>query len=175
MPFILKAFICLLTLIMSGCRFNVVQTETPTMAAVKDMQPAEVAPPLPAKATAPAATATPDRPGQEAAGLEQHDDLWALIRDNLELRRDLDRRGVQARIKWLAKNQQYIDRVVKRAEPYLFHITARLKERAMPLDLALLPIVESAYQPFAYSRSHASGIWQFIASTGKHYGLEHNW
>ena len=45
----------------------------------------------------------------------------------------------------------------------------------MPLDLALLPIVESAYQPFAYSRSHASGIWQFIPGTGKMYGLKQNW
>lgn len=173
MPLILKAFICLLTLIMSGCRFNVVQTETPPIATVEAMQPAQVAFPLSQQETA--ATAAQDHLKQEAAGLEEHDDIWALIRDNLELERELDRRGVQARIKWLTKNQQYIDRVVERAEPYLFHITARLKARAMPLDLALLPIVESAYQPFAYSRSHASGIWQFIASTGKHYGLQHNW
>ena len=141
--------------------------------AVEDMQPVQVAPPPSQQETV--ATATQDHSKQEPAGLQEHDDIWALIRENLELERELDRRGVQARIKWLVKNQQYIDRVVERAEPYLFHITARLKARAMPLDLALLPIVESAYQPFAYSRSHASGIWQFIASTGKHYGLQHNW
>ena len=174
MPLILKVFICLLTLIMSGCRLNVVQTEAPTIATIEAVQPVRLASSPPSQKET-AATAAQDHLKQEAAGLEQHDDIWALIRDNLELRRELDRRGVQARIKWLTKNQQYIDRVVERAEPYLFHIIARLKERAMPLDLALLPIVESAYQPFAYSRSHASGIWQFIASTGKHYGLKHNW
>ncbi|NIN36281.1 MAG: transglycosylase SLT domain-containing protein, partial [Gammaproteobacteria bacterium] len=54
-------------------------------------------------------------------------------------------------------------------------MTEELKKRDMPLDLALLPIVESAYHPFAYSRSHASGIWQFIPSTGRIYGLKQNW
>lgn len=178
MPLILKALICLLTITMTGCRFNAVQTEAPLAVTVKAPQPVRLAPLPPGRETAPPeaeATAIEDWPKPEAAVSQEHDDIWALIREGLELDRDLDQRGVQTRIKWFAKNQQYIDRVVERAEPYLFHITSRLKERDMPLDLALLPIVESAYQPFAYSRSHASGIWQFISSTGKQYGLKHNW
>ena len=176
MPLILKALICLLTIIMTGCGFNAVQTEAPLAVTVKAPQPVRLAPLPSGKETAPPeAIAIEDWPKPEAAVLQEHDDVWAIIREGLELDRALEQRGVQARIKWFAKNQQYIDRVVERAEPYLFHITSRLKERDMPLDLALLPIVESAYQPFAYSRSHASGIWQFISSTGKQYGLKHNW
>lgn len=178
MRLILKALICLLTITMTGCHFNAVRTEAPLALTVKAPQPVRLAPLPSGKETAPPeaeATAIRDWPKPEAAVSQEHDDIWALIREGLELDRDLDQRGVQTRIKWFAKNQQYIDRVVERAEPYLFHITSRLKERDMPLDLALLPIVESAYQPFAYSRSHASGIWQFISSTGKQYGLKHNW
>ena len=62
-----------------------------------------------------------------------------------------------------------------RAEPYLYYIVEELEKRNMPLDLALLPIVESAYNPFAYSRSRASGIWQFMPGTGRIYGLRQNW
>ena len=65
-----------------------------------------------------------------------------------------------------AQNQQYIDRVVKRAEPYLYHIVTKLKERNMPLDLALLPIVESAYQPFANSPSIFRGLSEYEPSKG---------
>ena len=102
-------------------------------------------------------------------------DIWQRIRDNLEFQRHLDKRSVKERVAWYARNQEYLDRVAQRATPYIFHIMEELKKRNMPVDLALLPIVESAYHPFAYSRSHASGIWQFIPSTGKIYGLKQNW
>jgi membrane-bound lytic murein transglycosylase D len=63
----------------------------------------------------------------------------------------------------------------KRAEPYLFFIVEQLRERGMPMELALLPIVESSYQPQATSRSQAAGLWQFMPSTGSQYGLKQNW
>ncbi|MGH8161494.1 MAG: LysM peptidoglycan-binding domain-containing protein [Gammaproteobacteria bacterium] len=69
----------------------------------------------------------------------------------------------------------YMKRTALRAKPYLYYIVQQLQKRGMPLDLALLPIVESAYNPFAYSSSRASGLWQFIASTGRLYGLKQNW
>ena len=102
-------------------------------------------------------------------------DLWVMIQDKLILERNINRKKVSDKIAWFARNQEYVNRVVKRAEPYLFHIVTKLKERDMPIDLALLPIVESAYQPFAHSPSRASGIWQFIPATGKRYGLKQNW
>ncbi len=105
----------------------------------------------------------------------QHADLWNKISANLTLPRHLDHRAVKGRLAWYAKNQKYLDRVAERSKPYLFHVVSEVEKRGMPLELALLPIVESAFHPFAYSRSHASGIWQFIPSTGKIYGLKQNW
>lgn len=65
--------------------------------------------------------------------------------------------------------------ITQRAEPYLFFIVEQLRERGMPMELALLPIVESAYQPQATSRSQAAGLWQLTPSTGQHFGLKQNW
>jgi membrane-bound lytic murein transglycosylase D len=97
------------------------------------------------------------------------------MRDQLILDRHIHNASVKSRLAWYGRHQAHLDRVVKRAQPYIYHIVNELEKRNMPVELALLPIVESAYQPFAYSRSHASGIWQFIPSTGKHYGLKQNW
>ena len=180
MSVVFKALACFLTIITSGCHFAAVQTEAPEappVATAEDHRPARPAalPRLREKPRPPAVMAVEDQRKRDIAGAREYTDIWALIRAGLELERDLDQRAVQDRVKWFAKNQRYIDRVAERAEPYLFHIISKLKERDMPLDLALLPIVESAYQPFAYSRSHASGLWQFISGTGKRYGLKHNW
>ncbi len=111
----------------------------------------------------------------EVSEQKTYDNLWEMIQDGLVLESNVHRKKVKDKIAWFGRNQQYIDRVVKRAEPYLYHIVIKLKERNMPLDLALLPIVESAYQPFALSPSRASGIWQFIPATGRRYGLKQNW
>ena len=82
---------------------------------------------------------------------------------------------IQVEKKWYAKNTKYIERVINRGAPYLFHIVDQLERNDMPVELALLPIVESAYQPFAFSHGRATGIWQFIPSTGRLYGLKQNW
>jgi membrane-bound lytic murein transglycosylase D len=76
---------------------------------------------------------------------------------------------------WYMNRPDYLRRVVDRSSLYLYHIIEELNKRGMPTELALLPMVESAYNPMAYSRSHASGLWQFIPSTGKNYKLEQNW
>lgn len=105
----------------------------------------------------------------------KHTNLWFLIKDDLQFNSNINQRSVKEMIEWFSRHQKYLDRVAERAEPYLFYIISKLKERGMPLDLALLPIVESAYKPFAYSPSHASGIWQFIPATGKRFGMKQNW
>lgn len=76
---------------------------------------------------------------------------------------------------WYMNRPDYLRRMVERSRPYLHYIVAELNKRGMPTELALLPMVESAYNPMAYSRSHAAGLWQFIPSTGKNYKLEQNW
>ena len=76
---------------------------------------------------------------------------------------------------WYARNQSYLDRVFTRGDLYLYHIVGELERRGMPAELALLPIVESAFDPFAYSHGRAAGLWQIIPGTGKRLGLAQNW
>lgn len=76
---------------------------------------------------------------------------------------------------WYAGRQEYLDRVMERAEPVLYFIVEEVELRGMPGELALLPVVESAFQPFALSRASAAGLWQFIPATGERYGLKQTW
>jgi membrane-bound lytic murein transglycosylase D len=76
---------------------------------------------------------------------------------------------------WYASRPDYVARMIDRSTHFLFHIVEQVEKRGMPTEIALLPMIESAYNPVAYSRSHASGIWQFIPSTGKDFGLRQNW
>lgn len=101
-------------------------------------------------------------------------DIWHRIRQGFTLP-DYDHKRVAVELKWFAKNQDYLDRVADRADPVLFLIVEEIERRNMPMEIVLLPIVESAYQPFAYSHGRAAGIWQFIPGTGRKYGLKQNW
>lgn len=102
--------------------------------------------------------------------------IWKHIQAGFQLdEADLDRRAVQAELKWFTEHKDYIDRVMVRSEPFLYYILEEAEKRNLPAELVLLPIVESAFQPFAYSHGRAAGIWQFIPSTGRLYGLKQNW
>lgn len=102
------------------------------------------------------------------------DDLWDRIRHGFGMP-NLDSPLVQQQQAWYLARPDYLRRVVDRSRRYMHHIVEELEKRGMPTELALLPIVESAYNPMAYSRAHASGMWQFIPSTGKTYQLDQNW
>ena len=117
-----------------------------------------------------------NQPDDTAGGNDnvEYDDIWVRIQQNLTIPRNLTHPSTQSKLKFYSTKQQFMDRVAERARPYIYHIVEELEKRNMPLDLALLPIVESAYQPFARSPRRASGIWQFIPGTGKHYGLKQN-
>lgn len=106
---------------------------------------------------------------RDAAG-----DLLDRIRTGFKLD-DVAHPWVEKEVNWFAKHPDYLDRTLKRGERYLFHIVKELEARRMPLELALLPVVESAFNPVAYSRARASGLWQFIPGTGRNYGLKQNW
>ena len=112
----------------------------------------------------------------ERAGAGAHDvsrdaaDLWDRIRGGLQYAGS-DRPEVEKEVRFYARYDQFIARTTQRARPFLHHIVEELERRQMPLDLALLPIVESAFQPTARSRSGAVGIWQFIPATGRRFGL----
>ena len=102
------------------------------------------------------------------------DDLWDRIRAGFAMP-DLDNPLVGVRERWYASQGEYLERMIQRSKLYLYYIVEEIEKRGMPTEIALLPMVESAFNPMAYSRSHASGLWQFIPSTGKNYKLSQNW
>jgi membrane-bound lytic murein transglycosylase D len=104
----------------------------------------------------------------------QQTDLLQRLRNGFAMP-DLDSPLVADRQAWYLNNPAYIKRVLERSKRYLYYIVSELEDRGMPTELALLPIVESAYNPLAASPAKALGMWQFIPSTGKNYRLEQNW
>jgi membrane-bound lytic murein transglycosylase D len=101
-------------------------------------------------------------------------DLFERIRTGFAID-DVEHAAVEREVRWFASHPTYLDRTFKRGERYLYHIVNEIEARKMPLELALLPVVESAFNPVAYSRARASGLWQFIPGTGRRYDLKQNW
>jgi len=102
-------------------------------------------------------------------------DLWSRMRNGYALNLSEKNKRIDIQLQWYRKHQKYIDRTTARSARYLYHIVQEAEKRSMPLELALLPIVESAFDPFAYSHGRASGLWQFIPGTGKAFGLNQDW
>lgn len=103
-----------------------------------------------------------------------YDGVWERIRAGFKFP-EIDDPLVRKWEKFYAARPEYWLRIAERGKRYLYFITAELERRGMPLEIALLPIIESAYNPEALSRARASGIWQFVPATGKTYGLQQNW
>jgi len=124
--------------------------------------------PAPGPATAP--------PEPTVVGLtpEQYPDLFDRLRAGYRLE-DVESVLVDRQFNYYVNNPDYLDRVFNRAGLYLHFIVTEIERRGMPMELALLPVVESAFEPYAYSRARASGLWQFIPGTGNRFGLKQNW
>jgi membrane-bound lytic murein transglycosylase D len=103
-----------------------------------------------------------------------YSDLFERLRSGFDLE-DRNSRAIEQQLYWYARNPEYLERVFGRAELYLHHIVSEVEARGMPREIALLPVVESAFEPYAYSRARASGLWQFIPGTGERFGLKRNW
>jgi len=136
----------------------------------------EAAPPSSlADASPPAAAVDPMRPDisvnlDDAAA---RTDLWARVRRGFGMS-DLDNELVRDRERWYASRPDYVDRMTTRGSRYLFHIVEELESRGMPTELALLPFIESAFNPQAMSSAKASGMWQFMPATGRDFALKQN-
>ena len=159
-------------------------TPVPPIVAAASL-PAESADPQPqAAASAPsfdtevAAAPIPVDPLRPEVRLDLDDraaqtDLWMRVRRGFAMP-DLDSDLVRNREQWYATRPDYVQRMTERGGRYLFHIVEELERRGMPTELALLPFIESAFNPQAMSSARASGMWQFIPSTGKDFALKQN-
>ncbi|MFU9135595.1 murein transglycosylase D [Erwinia tasmaniensis] len=103
--------------------------------------------------------------------LTQDQDLWNFIGDELKMKVPDNPRIREQKQKYL-RNKSYLHDVTLRAEPYMYWIVEQIKQRKMPMELVLLPIVESAFDPHATSTANAAGIWQIVPQTGRNYGLK---
>lgn len=134
----------------------------------------QVAMPVPTPAPEPRVEPPAPEPVQRAEPVPPPPpDMWARIRTGFRMT-NLDGALVQHWEQWYSTRPDYVARMVGRGSHFLYHVMEELERRNMPAEIALLPMIESAYNPQAYSRAHASGMWQFIPSTGKHYGLQQN-
>lgn len=104
------------------------------------------------------------------AAVDRWDELRAGFQFNF-----IDNDRIRQQRNWYAKHPSYWRRVSQRAQPYLAYIHQQVQQRGMPAEFVLLPIVESAFDPFAYSHGRAAGLWQFIPATGKRFGLQQDW
>jgi len=167
-------------LLLAGCA-TVPAPEAPPAAPVLA---SPVALPEPAPEPAPATDAAPDPatmnlapllprfrldPGQDG----EHMDLWERVRGGFQLP-DLDTDLVRKWEQFYARDPAYVQRMTERGGRYLFHIIEEVNRREMPAELALLPFIESAFNPQAMSRTRASGMWQFMPGTGKDFELRQN-
>jgi membrane-bound lytic murein transglycosylase D len=100
-------------------------------------------------------------------------DLWERVRAGFAMP-DLDDEMVRERERWYATRPDYVQRMTDRGSRYLFHIVEELDKRGMPMELALLPFIESAFNPQAMSSAKASGMWQFMPGTGRDFELRQN-
>jgi membrane-bound lytic murein transglycosylase D len=143
--------------------------------------PTPVAEPPPTAASAPVSTSADDAPPAEPAPRMRLDpdqdaertDLWQRVRHGLQMP-DLDGDLVRKWEQWYAGRPDYVQRMSERGGRYLFHIVEEVERRGLPMELALLPFVESAFNPQAMSRARASGMWQFMPATGKDFELRQN-
>ncbi len=143
----------------------------------------------PEPATAETQTALPDAPADPAVpvlidplqpevridpnGHDERVDLWTRLRQGFALP-DLDDKFVRAQEQWYASRPDYVQRMTERGARYLFHIVQEVERRGLPTELALLPFIESAFNPEAMSSARASGMWQFMPATGKVFALKQN-
>lgn len=175
----------LLALLLSGCAVSTPAPE-PDRAPVQSMPPAIQASADPAPPPAPVPAITKTTPAAEppssreadlrpnaVLGLQAPVDIWERIRMGFAMP-DLDNDLVRNREVWYASRPDYFLRMTERSRPYIFHIVEELERRNMPTELALLPFIESAFNPQAVSSAKAAGMWQFMPATGKYFDLKQN-
>lgn len=172
---IIKSFVCITPLLLSGC----VNTESVNTEPLVTNSPLEediaqqqgvaelIHPVEPVKIEL-----VTNEVNEDIVEIENN--LWKHAASQFEFEIP-DNARLTAQKKWYLKHPSYMQRVSNRAAPFLYHIVTEIEKRDIPMEIALLPIVESAFDPFAYSHGSAAGMWQFISGTGKRFGLKQTW
>lgn len=165
-PFLIAA----LTLLVSAC-----STTSKTTASHPPVSPVTPA----AEHTAPLADvlnpAAEPRTSTDRIFASDSDSLWQRLRGGYQLDRDFQHPLIDKEVAWYRKNPTFVYRATERSSRYLHYVVSEVQQRNMPAEMALLPFIESAYDPFAYSRSGAGGMWQFVPQTATTFGLKRNW
>ncbi|WP_297532633.1 LysM peptidoglycan-binding domain-containing protein [Thalassolituus sp.] len=161
--------VCLLTAVLSACSSIAPKTEP-----ASEDNIAGIAPGQPVSDTAPTLQAEPV-PEEEFTEPLAPATSWDRVVRNFGLELDTSNSRVKRHMDWYIRHPRHLEQVSDRARRYLHYIASEVERREIPGELALLPVVESAFDPFAYSHGRASGVWQFIPSTGRAYGLHQDW
>ncbi len=196
----MRRTLLLAAIALQGCALQLPQPEAPAAAeaiptAASEAQAAAPVAVLPAPAPAAPVAAIPQaldasrlpafdgerqevtQPAPTATRIDRTakvNDLWQRIRLGFGMP-DLESPLVADKLRYYVARPDYLQRMFERSRLYLYYIVEEIERRGMPSELALLPMIESAFNPMAYSRAHASGLWQFIPGTGKRFLLEQNW
>jgi len=101
--------------------------------------------------------------------------LWDVLRSEFSLNHEVDRREVKEEIAWILRHPGYLNEVTSQSSPYLFHVINEIQKRHLPGEIALLPMIESSYNPFSESNKGAAGLWQLMPETSNDLGLKRNW
>ena len=107
--------------------------------------------------------------------LLEPNNLWILLSHRFQIEHDSNRKEIQAQIQWYQSNRYYLKKMALQAKPYLHYIVQQVHIRHLPAELALLPFIESAFDPYAFSRAGATGLWQMMPKTANGFGLQTNW
>jgi len=113
-------------------------------------------------------------PPLDSVVVARQPDLFARLRGGFQLS-DVDQPAVANQVNWFANHPDFLERTWGRASLWMYYIVGQLEQRKMPSELALLPVIESAFEPYAYSRARAAGLWQFISDTGRRFGLKQDY
>jgi membrane-bound lytic murein transglycosylase D len=113
-------------------------------------------------------------PPPDSVVVAREPDLFARLRSGFQLS-DLQEPAVASQLNWFANHPDFLERTWGRASLWLYYIVGQVEQRKMPSELALLPVIESAFEPYAYSRARAAGLWQFISDTGHRFGLKQDY
>lgn len=108
-------------------------------------------------------------------GVNAEPNVWEVLRYEFSLNHQTSRIEVQEQIQWFIAHPGFVQKVCRQSEPYIYHIINEVKNKKLPGELALLPMIESAFDPFAYSVAGAAGLWQLMPLTGKDLGLTQDW